>query len=376
MAAGLDDLAQPGVDALDGVGGVDHLADRRREGKEGDHPIPGAAPSRRDGWEFLSPATLGKGIEFGQCGLGAGCRVDGLDRRRQRLAVFPTGVIQTVADQVHDAGLQRGRRKHRRQRLGHALQAIGDGDQDVGHAPGLQIVEDLHPELGAFGAFDPQPENVARAVRQDAQGQIDGLVAHHGVLANLDPQGVEEDHRIHRFERPPLPGRHLGHYGVGDRTDELGRHLGAVLFGEKPLDLAHRHAARVHGDDLVVEAGEASFVLRDQDRGEASVPVARDVDAQRPFLGQDGLAARPVAMVVGVGRLFGPRRVAQVVGELRPQGAFDQRLLESHRGGIDRLRRHRPAHQLLNDLFGNARQLHRRFLLARLAWHTCSFQAS
>jgi len=41
----------------------------------------------------------------------------------------------------------------------------------------------------------------------------------------------------------------------------LRRHLGGVLLGQKGLDLAHRHAARVHGDDLVVKAGEAPLVL-------------------------------------------------------------------------------------------------------------------
>jgi len=216
---------------------------------------------------------------------------------------------------------------------------------------------------------------MSRAVGQDAQRQIDGLVLHHGILANLDPQGIEEDHRIHRFERPRLPGRHFGHHGVGDRADELGRDLGAVLFEQKALDLAHRHAARVHGDDLVVKAGEAPFVLGDQDRGEAPVPVARHVDPQRPLVGQDGLAAGAVAVVVGIGRLLGPRRVAQVVAQFGSQGAFDQRLLEGHRGGIDRLRRHRAVDKLVNDLFGNAWQRCYRPLLARLAWHTCSFQA-
>jgi hypothetical protein len=41
MAPRLDDLAQPGIDALDGIGRVDHPADRRREGKERNHPVPG-----------------------------------------------------------------------------------------------------------------------------------------------------------------------------------------------------------------------------------------------------------------------------------------------------------------------------------------------
>lgn len=44
------------------------------------------------------------------------------------------------------------------------------------HATGLQVVEDLHPELGTFGILDPQAKYAPRAVGQDAKGQLDGLV--------------------------------------------------------------------------------------------------------------------------------------------------------------------------------------------------------
>jgi hypothetical protein len=84
---------------------------------------------------------------------------------------------------VHDAGLQRRGREDRAQRLADTLQAVGDRDQDVGHAAGLQVVEHLEPELGAFGVLDPQAQDVARAVGQHPQSQVDGLVAHHRVLA-------------------------------------------------------------------------------------------------------------------------------------------------------------------------------------------------
>jgi hypothetical protein len=86
---------------------------------------------------------------------------------------------------VHDAGLQRGGREHRAQRLADALEPVGDADQDVGHTACLQVVEDLHPELRTLGVLDPQAQDVARAVGQHAQRQVDRLVAHDGVLADL-----------------------------------------------------------------------------------------------------------------------------------------------------------------------------------------------
>jgi hypothetical protein len=38
-------------------------------------------------------------------------------------------------------------------------------------------------------------------------------------------------------------------------------------------DLAHAHAARIHGDDLVVEVREAALVFGDQLRVEAAGPA-------------------------------------------------------------------------------------------------------
>jgi DNA-binding CsgD family transcriptional regulator len=44
--------------------------------------------------------------------------------------------------------------------------------------------------------------------------------------------------------------------------------------------------------------------------------------------------------------------IAQVMAELGAQGALDQRLLERHRGRIDRLAAHRAADELVNEFLG------------------------
>ena len=134
------------MQALDGVGGVDELAHLWRKGKERHHPIPGPAPSLGHGRIALTPGTLLEGRQLGLGGLRVGGRVDGLERCSQLPALLPAGVLQAVADQVHDAGLQRRGRKYRLQRLGNPLEAIGHSNQDIGHAPVAQIVENLHPE--------------------------------------------------------------------------------------------------------------------------------------------------------------------------------------------------------------------------------------
>ena len=70
------------------------------------------------------------------------------------------------------------------------------------------------------------------------------------------------------------------------------------------MNLTHRHAACVHRHDLVVKAGEAALMLRDQQRLEAAGAVAWDVDAQRAVIGQNGLAGGAIAVIVGLLRLL------------------------------------------------------------------------
>ncbi len=112
MPESLDDLAQPGIDALDGIGRIDHLADRRRECKERNHAIPGQAPGGHDGRKLLASWPLRESIQFSQCSLGTRGGVNRFDRHRQCLSFLPTGVVQAVADQMHDAGLKRCGRKY------------------------------------------------------------------------------------------------------------------------------------------------------------------------------------------------------------------------------------------------------------------------
>ena len=233
------------------------------------------------------------------------CVQGGVNRSKrgsELFAIFPARKIQAVTNQVHDACLKRGSLVRSAKGLRNSLQAIGDGDQNIFNTACLEVVEDLEPEFGALCVLDPQPQDVAAAVGQNPQRQINCLVAHNGFFSNLDSQRVKEDHRIHRFERPVLPGADLGHDGVGDRADELRAHFRAVLLGQKPLNLSYRHAARIHRDDLVIKAGEAPLVLGDEQGLKAAVSVARNLQAHRAVLGHYGLGCLAVAQI---GRVLG-----------------------------------------------------------------------
>jgi len=194
------------------------------------------------------------------------------------------------------------------------------------------------------------------AIGQHRQRDIDRFAAHHRLVANLDPQRVEEHDRIHPLKRPALPGRHLRHDAVGDRADQIRGHLDAIHFREKALDFAHRHAARIQSKDLVVEAGEAPFVFADQPGLERAFAIARHVQTERAIIGQHRLAAGPIAMIGVVVRPLATRRVAEVMRQLAAQCALDDRLLEPANGRVELLRRNRAlAHELVENLVGDGR---------------------
>ncbi|MNY60368.1 hypothetical protein D3C86_1969090 [compost metagenome] len=100
------------------------------------------------------------------------------------------------------------------------------------------------------------------------------------------------------------------------------------MLQQKSLDLAHRHASGVHGDNLVVKARETPLVLRDKQRREAAVAVARHLDTHRAFPGEYRLGALAVALVGDIGGLGGTAGVAQVMVHLTAERTLDQGLLE------------------------------------------------
>src|SRR4051794_13763981 len=311
-----------GVERLDGIRGVEQAPDLVGKGVERHHLAPGPAPGLADRWILPAPGPLFEGGERGLAGGGVDGAVDVLQRRGHRLAVLVGDEGQALPQQVDDAGLHGRVREDGRDRVREALQAVDDRDQDVLDPPVPQLVHDPQPELGALVLLQPQAQDFLGAVGADAQGDVDGLVPHQPLVAHLDPERVEEDQRIGRLQRPRLPCRDLVQHRVGDRADQVRRDVDAVQLAQVADDLAGAHAPRVHRDDLVVEAGEAPLVLGDQLRVEARLPVAwyRQLDPAR--VGDDGLAAVPVAAVAG------SLLTAEVVVHLGVQRPFGERLLQ------------------------------------------------
>ena len=100
---------------------------------------------------FCAPGAVREGLERGLAGFGIGGAIDRPQRLRDGLAILPGGKLQRMADQVNDAGLNDRLRENGIDRLGEALQAIDDGDQNV-----------LTPRF--FSSFMTRSQNLAPSV--------------------------------------------------------------------------------------------------------------------------------------------------------------------------------------------------------------------
>ena len=161
-----------------------------------------------------SPGTGLEGLESHQRRVRVDRPVDVLESAGDGLAILVRHEGERVADQVDDAGLHQRLGEDGLYRLREAFQPIDDGDQDIGHAALLDLVHVRQPELGALGLLDPQAQDFLGSVRAHADADIDRLVLHHLVRADLDDQGVEEDERIDGFQGLGSPGLHVGQNGV------------------------------------------------------------------------------------------------------------------------------------------------------------------
>jgi hypothetical protein len=140
-------------------------------------------------------------------------------------------------------------------------------------SPGLG--QHLHPELGTLSLLEPQAEHVAVALDGDSQREVAGAALHRAALADLEHERVEEDHRVDVLQRP------VAHSRTSSMTASVTLEISSrptftpVDLLQMRLDVAHRQAAEVERQDLVVEPLQAPLALLDDLRLEAGVTIAR-----------------------------------------------------------------------------------------------------
>src|SRR3546814_5711269 len=117
-------------------------------------------------------------------------------------------------------------------------------------------ISDWSSDVCSSDLFEPQAQNLFAAIGADAERDMEGLVADHAFIPDLDPDRVEEDQRINRVKRPLLPGGDLVEDRIGHRADQIGRDVDTVQIAQVPADLTRAHAPSVHRHDLKIGRAE------------------------------------------------------------------------------------------------------------------------
>ncbi|KPX06226.1 hypothetical protein ALO73_103274, partial [Pseudomonas syringae pv. daphniphylli] len=114
-------------------------------------------------------------------------------------------------------------------------------------------------------------------------------------------------------------------------------------------------------------------MLGNQDRGEATIAVSGDIQAKRPVVGQNRLAAFAITLIGRLLRALRALRVTKVVTQLGAERTLDQSLLERHGRVLNGFGAHRAFNKLLDQLLGNRGQLPRCCIGGLLfGRHTCT----
>jgi hypothetical protein len=101
---------------------------------------------------------------------------------------------------MQDAGLHHRARPDHSDRIPEPSQAIADRDAHIRGAPILDLRQHRQPILRAFTAdAGPDPQHVAVALDGDADDDVERPVGDLPV-ADLQMDGVDEDHRVDRVE--------------------------------------------------------------------------------------------------------------------------------------------------------------------------------
>ena len=219
-------------------------------------------------------------IERFELGVGLVGILGGVDRLQIAgdLLAFAAGhVLEACANQVHQACLDGRGREDRFDRFREPGEPVHAADQDLADAAGLQVGEDLHPELGALGLLKPHPEHVPVALQRDPEREVQRAALHAAAVADLEHHAVQEHDRVDVLQRPLAPVAHVVHDRVGHAADQVRADIDAVDLVQVRADVADRQAAAVERQDLVVEPDEPPLTLAHDLRLEAAVAVSGSV---------------------------------------------------------------------------------------------------
>ena len=107
---------------------------------------------------------------------------------------------------------------------------------------------------------------MAQTVAGDTESHVNRLVFDRPAvgIAELHPQGVEDNDGIHPVQCPALPFANLVQNGIGDAADQVGRDLQAIEIEQMRLDIPDRQTGGIKPDDLVIHSTGPGLTLQHQ----------------------------------------------------------------------------------------------------------------
>ena len=316
-----------GVEALDGVAGVEALAYLPREGIERENVVVRPVEHVPQASVPLSP----DGLEVLELLFGLFPRIAAVDLPEALADGLPVALPDVAAEVprvVHQASLVERIREDLVDGLGHAAEPVRDEHAGIGKAALLQAPQQVLPEVYLLRLAEGVSQHLPEAAGSDSHGDEDSLLLdRRGLLS-----GPFEGHvgRVHVDERTVLDGLRVepGCLADGLAHDALdGRcgDTGSLGLGERPDDVPLAHASAVEAHDPAAEVVQVVPVLLKQLRREGKEPCPGDLDVQVS-------EARPdFAPVVAV-----PGGVLAVLGGLLQHGEelFRDGLLDHHLVGL------------------------------------------
>jgi hypothetical protein len=136
-------------------------------------------------------------------------------------------------------------------------------------------------------APSPSPCSPAQSPRisrcpldRDRQREVDRPVRHVPV-PDLHIHTINKDHRIHRIQRPVLPGGYCLHHPVSNGGNGLFRHLCAVDLRQVRGNLTMGQPLRRQRDHQIINSGESPLTLAHDHRLKRALPIPGHLNLHR-----------------------------------------------------------------------------------------------
>lgn len=120
------------------------------------------------------------------------------------------------------------------------------------------------PEPNLLILLDPQARYGPGTVGQQAQRDVNRLVADHAFSGNPDPDRIAEVRRIGQIERQVWSSSDVFEQGISDSRDQIGRDANALQPAQMPSAPSTAPTLRGHRHDLVIDAGKPALGLGNQ----------------------------------------------------------------------------------------------------------------